>query len=120
MRFIVILLLVFAFIACRSGTNVPDGILPVNKMQRVLWDMLRADELGNYRRPNDTVNKVVFDRTELYQQVFRVHHISEKDFKKSLSFYQSKPELLQVVIDSLQKKATAATTPPIVPATPVP
>ncbi len=116
MRILFILFLFLFSSSCQNAAKVPKDILPVDKMHRVLWDMLRADELANQRTTTDTLSRPIFDRKELYRQVFQVHQVTSDNFKKSLQFYQNRPELLQIILDSLQKRASSATLMPVIPA----
>ncbi len=68
-----------------------------------MWDLIRADEYAN----NFLLNKASIDfnqeKLDLYQQIFKIHSTKADIFKKSLTFYQSNPDLLRVIVDSLRK-----------------
>ncbi len=105
MRILFCLLTVF-FIACSSKLDVPSGILPFEKMQSVIWDMLRADALVSNQAIKDTSLNKVTASTNMYQQVFKIHNITKEEFKRSLKYYQSRPDLLQPMFDTLYNKAS--------------
>ncbi|HKB42904.1 MAG TPA: DUF4296 domain-containing protein, partial [Chitinophagaceae bacterium] len=42
---------------------------------------------------------------KLYQQIFRIHHISKQEFQQSFSFYRSHPDLFKTVLDSLYTRS---------------
>jgi hypothetical protein len=42
----------------------------------------------------------------LYPQIAKVHGTTQQQFKRSMQFYESRPDLLQQVIDSLQRRAS--------------
>ena len=92
------------FFSCKQKTKVPDTILPVNKMEKVLMDMLLADEFYNQKQ-TDSATIDSFSRTNLYQAVFTLHKTNKEEFRKSLSFYESHPDVLKTVLDSLHNKA---------------
>lgn len=98
-------ILAFAFllsvIGCKSGPSVPNGILPPKKMQHVMWDMILADGLISYSY--DTMMRKPGKRQEVYSTVLRTHNLSQEEFRKSLQFYQNRPDLLKLVLDSLQQ-----------------
>ena len=97
--------LLFVSFSCRSKTSVPEGILPIPQMTNLLWDVILADGLASYRYPADTLKR--FDTSVvLYQQIARAHQTTQQQFKKSLQFYESRPDLLQIIVDSLQKRST--------------
>ncbi len=105
MRVVVFLFIVFLF-SCRSKTAVPKDVIPVPEMTAILWDVMLADELVGQNYPVDTANKRFDTSIVLYQQIVQAHHTTQQQFKKSLDFYQSRPDLLQIILDTLQKRTT--------------
>ena len=98
---IIALLLLFS---CKQKTKIPDTILPVDKMEKVLTDMLRADEFYNQKQM-DSATIDSFHRTNLYKAVLTLHKTNKDEFRKSLNFYESHPDLLKTVLDSMHSKA---------------
>jgi len=92
------------FFSCKQKTKIPDTILPVDKMEKVLTDMLRADEFYNQKQM-DSATIDSFRRTNLYKAVFTLHKTNKDEFRKSLNFYESHPDLLKTVLDSMHSKA---------------
>jgi hypothetical protein len=96
------------FIGCNSGLKKNKYILPQEKMQAVLWDMMRADQfLADYVLNKDTSLKKDEERYRMYQQVFIIHKIDKEIYQRSLSYYQAHPDLLKVMLDSLSKPKLA-------------
>jgi hypothetical protein len=91
--------------SCSNKTTVPEGILPMPNMTNLLWDVLLADELASQRYLADTVKRLDTSMV-LYPQIAKVHGTSQQQFRRSMQFYQSRPDLLQQIIDSLQKRAS--------------
>lgn len=109
MRLILLLISVFSllFPACKSKRS--NGVLPPEKMQMVLQDMMRADKfLADYVLNRDTTKKIDSESVELYQQIFAIHQITGKQFQKSFSYYKEHPDLLRSIMDSLSRPASAA------------
>lgn len=104
MRTIYLALLVLFLLSC-SGNKVPDNVLPPAKMQAVLYDLLLAGETANYYLQTDTASKAMEQHVQLYKEVFQIHQTSKQEFEKSLRFYESRPDLLKTMLDSMQKKA---------------
>ena len=95
--------LLLIFFSCKAN-KIPDDILPPEKMQEVLWDMIRADEfLVSYVIKDTSVNRKT-ESVKLYQKVFEVHDISKSAFEKSFKYYQLHPENLQPIMDSLNAR----------------
>ena len=92
--------LVILLIACGNGR--PAGVMPEEKMQKVLWDVAMAGEFANgylyYQNPSQ--NRVVINN-ELMDEIFRVHGITKKEFEKSLEYYKKNPKVLMSILDSI-------------------
>jgi hypothetical protein len=91
-------------LSCADKAKVPKDILPPEKMQLVLWDMISAGEfLNGYILNKDSADKVAESSIQ-YGQVFQVQHITREDFEKSWQYYRDHPALMKVVLDSLNGK----------------
>jgi hypothetical protein len=68
-----------------------------------MWDMLQVDGLASYSF--DTMMRKPAKRMELYSTVLNTHKISKEAFQKNIQFYESRPDLLKIILDSLQQMA---------------
>ena len=108
MRRMLICLLFFFFSACSDKNDVPSGVLPRDKMEKVLWDMIQADQYYREYIAKDSLTKNVRpERYKLYEQVFQMHKISRSTFDKSFDYYSQHPALIKDVFDSLSAKGTS-------------
>lgn len=89
------------FAACGDKNSVPSGVLPREKMEKVIWDMVMADQYASYLAKDSAHLDIKAERLRLYEQVFRLHDISRDKFRKSYAYYMDHPELNQVLFDSL-------------------
>jgi hypothetical protein len=109
--FSVVMVLAFS---CGNKDRVPGNIIPREKMQVVLSDMMKADQfLSDYVLNHDTTKKREPESIKLYNKVFAIHDISAKEFYKSLSYYQEHPALLKQIMDSLSKPIEAKSIEPL-------
>lgn len=100
------------FTGCGKKDKPPGSILQQEKMENVLWDMMRADQfLLTYVLSKDTTKKKETESRKLYSQIFQLHTITEKQFSESFSWYKAHPVLLAVIMDSISKKTTSLTDP---------
>lgn len=90
--------------ACSGETSVPDGVMPPEKMQVVLHDVIKADELVSILQFSDSTYNKFSKRTALYDTVFTLHGIKKETFQKSLKFYQSRPDLLNEITNDIHAK----------------
>jgi hypothetical protein len=107
MRMIALLLVIIgtAVGSCSDKHRVPKGILPREKMEDVLWDMIQADQYTTYFTKDSAHIDLKLERLRLYQQVFLLHDVSREEFQKSYKFYMDHPDLTQTLFDSLLSKS---------------
>ncbi|OQP57487.1 DUF4296 domain-containing protein [Niastella populi] len=95
--------IVWCVVSCSDKDKVPAGILPKDKMEKVLWDMIQAERYReSFIRDSSTMKTETF---RLYAQVFEIHQVSKDEFIKSYKFYMSRPDLARIMFDSLATRA---------------
>lgn len=94
---------IFIFFGC-ADKNPDKKIIPEVKMSRVLWDMIEVDELATSRLLKDTTKNPKKERIKLYQKVFNLHDITEKQFSNSFAYYSSHPDMMKVLFDTLEAR----------------
>lgn len=101
------LAIVSAFIfSCTNTTKIPNDILPKQKMQVVLWDIIQAERFSAMFLLKDSSSKnIQLEKFKLYDQIFYLHKVSKEDFIKSYKYYLSRPDLAKVIFDSISVKA---------------
>jgi hypothetical protein len=114
MRLIITTALICILAACKKKESIPDNVMPRDKMEAVLWDMMRADQfLVNFVLRNDSGIDRRAESIRLYQQVLAIHSISKEDLEKSLNYYKTHPLLMKDIMDSLSRATTIAPTLPV-------
>jgi hypothetical protein len=102
MRTGLLIIAILFFTGCKNKKTVPDTILPQNKMQAVVWDMMRADQfLTDYVLNKDTALKKQTESIKLYQQILAINKVSKEEFERSFNYYKAHPLLLKVIMDSI-------------------
>ena len=94
--------------SCSDKNKVPAGVLSMQNMREVLWDMAKADRFVSEFVEKDSLKDKKAESIKLYEEVFALHKISRETFQKSLAFYESRPDLLKTVFDSLSATAKKA------------
>ena len=89
---------------CSRGKTIPKGIIAQNEMRKIMWDLMRADAYvadfimkDSTRKQNQKSESAI-----LYEQIFNIHSTTQEAFIKSRNFYESRPDLLKVITDSLR------------------
>lgn len=95
-------LIVFSlFVSCVGKNEVPSEIIQQDKMQKVLWDVLRAQALSTeISRKDSTVNEIAETKI-LTQKVFEINSVTPAAFNRSYTWYTSHPDVMLIIFDSL-------------------
>jgi hypothetical protein len=96
---------IFLF-SCKNKNALPSGILNPAKMQIVLWDVLRTDAFTFNFVKKDSTLLAETESVKLQQQIFTVHKISRDEFYNSYRYYQTHPQLMQPLLESMINKIT--------------
>jgi len=108
------------FTGCSNRTGIPQDILPPDSMQKILKDVIVADEYSTQYISKDSLKPDKKRASqELMDGVFKLHHITRDEFKNSLSFYESRPDLSKNIFDSLSADANRHKTELYLPKLPV-
>ena len=71
--------------SCGNKDEIPAGILKPEKMQVVLWDVIKAEAFTADFIKKDSSKNAVAENLKLQQQIFAIHKISKADFYSSFS-----------------------------------
>lgn len=67
-----------------------------------MWDLMRADAyIADFIMKDSTRDRNT-ESAVLYEKVFAIHSTSQQAFNKSMDFYESRPDLLKIITDSLR------------------
>ena len=102
MRFFLFIILIISIVGCKEDNKIPKDVIPQNEMRKIMWDLLRADAyVADFIMKDSTCNQKE-ESALLYEKIFDIHSTNREAFKRSLSFYQSRPDLFKTVTDSLR------------------
>jgi hypothetical protein len=101
MRFFLFIIITLNF-ACIKGNKIPKDVIPQNQMRKIMWDLMRADAYVTDFVMKDSTRNQKEESTKLYERIFDIHATTLETFKKSLVFYQSRPDLFKEISDSLR------------------
>src|SRR5258708_4201572 len=90
---------------CSDKNSVPSGILPHEKMEAVMWDVIQSEQYSASFLAKDSAHiNLKLENLRLYDEVFRLHQVSREEFRKSYQYYMGRADLAQVLFDSLLAK----------------
>jgi len=102
MRFFLFIILILTNFACIRDNKIPNDVIPQDQMRKIMWDLMRADAYVTDFIMKDSTRDKKAESVKLYEKIFDIHGITREAFKKSLAFYQSRPDLFKAVSDSLR------------------
>jgi hypothetical protein len=105
---VVVLAVSLLFSSCQPKPG-KGGILAINDMKLVMWDMVVADEFNStyltrdtlYKEKKDSASLVRAEINKSYQEVFALHKIEQKTYFESYDFYRKNPKYYKILLDSL-------------------
>jgi Domain of unknown function (DUF4296) len=106
MRLLILLLLMTVLFASCGNSGVPPDIIPRDRMETIMWQLMQSDEYVNTLVAKDSSKKSSTERMKIYQQVFDLNKTSMSEFKKSYQFYMEHPDITKIIFDSITAKAS--------------
>ncbi len=106
MKRLTIFFMVACLSACSDRSSVPKDILPTDSMRTIMRDIIIADGYSTQIISKDSSRHDKMKASEdLLEAVFKIHHTTRAAFTRSLSFYESRPDLNKMIFDSLAAEA---------------
>jgi hypothetical protein len=97
--------ILLAVSSCSDKNKIPAGILPHDKMEAVMWDVIQSEQYSAAYLAKDSAHiNLKLENLRLYDEVFRLHKVSREEFLKSYQYYMGRADLAQVLFDSLLSK----------------
>ncbi|MEP6674391.1 MAG: DUF4296 domain-containing protein [Ferruginibacter sp.] len=93
---------VLLFFSCKSG--IPSGILKPEKMQTVMWDIIRADVFTENFIAKDSAKNMSAENIKLQNQIFAINSVSREDYYKSYEYYKKHPVVMTAILDSISQR----------------
>jgi len=101
MRIFIFGMFLFCLGAC-SGDHEPKKLIPQEKMEDILWDMMQADQfVQQYLKKDSSVHNLKGETMKMYDEIFAIYHVTKDEFKDNFQYYTSHPLLTKIIFDSL-------------------
>ena len=105
MKYLVFTLLIFLVIGCTNKSGTPAGIFGKEKMQSIMWDIIRAEVFTDQFIKKDSSKNVFQENMKLQNAIFSIHKVTRSEYYKSYDYYISHTDLIRGVLDSMSAKA---------------
>lgn len=101
---VIFALLTLFFCACSNDDEVPSHVLKPDKMQAVMWDIVRADVFTSEFIKADSTKDLLRENLQLQKKIFALNKITKEQYYTSFEYYKSKPELMRVMLDTMMAR----------------
>lgn len=95
-----LLVVCLVLVACSKKPKANEP-LAINDMKTILWDIENADVWFSQIPMADSIHKTRQMNIQLYEQVFASHNITKQQFYNSYQYYQTRPDKMKILIDSV-------------------
>jgi hypothetical protein len=103
----ILLVVAVLLIACNSNNKKKgNSILKKEKMEAVLWDVLRADAFVFTFVTKDSLKRPEAEMAALQQKIFAVHKTNRQQFNSSMDYYRAHPDVFLPMLDSMINRYT--------------
>lgn len=89
---------VFLF-SCKKKEIQPEGLIPKDKFETVMKEVLIVNAAVVSKGEVNEIDSLLADT--LFSKVFSKYDVNVNDFKKTLSYYEKNPTMLNEVMDSI-------------------
>ena len=96
---IICLLIIFSFDSCKSDTS--KDILPEEKMQSVIWELIKADVYTEQFLQIDSTINAPAKNAALQSKIFNEQKITKSEFNKSYDYYIAHPDKMKNIFDTI-------------------
>ncbi len=96
-----LLLSILTLLFCSCGNKQPDSIIKPAAMKNIIWDMMVAEQVQKMDTSKDSRQHLKDSTIESFNKVLNNYNISEGRYKKSLKYYETHPDELKNIFDSL-------------------
>jgi hypothetical protein len=105
MKAIFIILSFILLLSC-GDNNLPRNILPMQKMEILLWEQMRANAFTKEFISKDSSKNLNEENYKIQQKIFATYKVDEESFYKSYNYYLEHNDLLGSILDSIIAKQT--------------
>ncbi len=87
--------------SCKEKNAIPSHIIHPEKMEMIIWDVMKQDALVYYLNKKDSLRADSLTTVDVRSAIFSHHQVSDQEFHDSYVFYTKHPDLLGAMLDSM-------------------
>ena len=99
MKGVFFILLTCLILGCAGKRS--SQVIPQPEMEKIIWEVMQVDEFAKDFLTRDSTKDIKKEKIRLFQKVFQLHDVTEKQFSSSYKYYAAQPEIIKVMFDSI-------------------
>jgi len=99
-----VILFTIVLVSCQ-GNDLPEGVIPPEKMQKIFWDYISADIYVSEFVLHDTAINTIKKNIGLQKKIFEDNKITKEQFYSSYKYYVNHPDLMKNMLDTMIKRS---------------
>jgi Domain of unknown function (DUF4296) len=100
-RVALVFLIALFICGCGGDGDIPANVLKPDKMQAVMWDIVRADVFTSEFIKVDSTKDLLRENLQLQKKIFELNKTSREQYYTSFEYYKNKPELMREMLDTM-------------------
>ena len=94
------IIIFLSIVSCRQQEEIPEGILPVDKMTAVMTDVQLTEAFIQSRglERNDSTKNIAYS---YYKTAFNRNNVTPEQFQKSFEYYSKRLDLISKMYDDV-------------------
>ena len=93
-----------------SGNRLPGDILPPDKMEKLIWEQMRADAFTANFIAKDSSKDARRENGILQEKIFKKYKTNKETFYRSYNYYIEHDKIMKDILDSVIAKETRKNT----------
>lgn len=88
--------------ACNTEKTSTETLLPVETMQKTVWQLMQVDEYLSRQLQVDTTKEPSLEKAKYYQRVFNLNKVDRVQFYKTMDYLDKHPVEMKLLMDSVE------------------
>lgn len=102
MKKIITIIGIVLITACSTEKTSTEALLPVETMQKTVWQLMQVDEYLSRQLQVDTTIEPSLEKAKYYQRVFNLNKVDRVQFYKTMDYLDKHPVEMKLLMDSVE------------------
>jgi hypothetical protein len=97
-----IYILILCLVACGPKKPEQTALLPIETMQKTIWQLMQVDEYLSRQTQLDTLAQPSVEKASYYQRVFNLNKVNRVQFYATMDYLDKHPVEMKLLMDSVE------------------